>query len=96
MDLMSGGGPDVQLFWPFWSRDFRPFAGGLPLHSFTTHWGDLLGLLLDPWTVRGMLMEAVIFGPIYAATVVQRRTLRIVLGSLGAAAWILLALLANP
>jgi hypothetical protein len=96
MDLMSGGGPDVDLFWPLWSHGFRPFAGGLPLHSFTHHWGSLLDLLLDPWTVRGMLIEAVIFGPIYASTVVQRRALRVALAVLGASAWILLAVLARP
>src|SRR5689334_18352102 len=28
MDLLCGGGPWVALFWPFWSRSFRPVAGG--------------------------------------------------------------------
>lgn len=96
LDLMSGGGPDVALFAPFWNRDFHPVAGGLPLHSYTSAWGDLFSLLFDPWTIRGMLIEAVIFGPLFAATVVQRRPLDLVLGALGTGAWILLAALSGP
>jgi hypothetical protein len=96
MDLMNGGGPDVALFSPFWSRAFEPFPGGLPLHSYTTEWGGLLGLLFSPRTVFGMLTEASIFGPLFAATVVRRRPLDLVLGAVGAAAWTLMAILSNP
>ncbi len=91
MDLMNGGGPDVALFAPFWTRAFSPFPGGLPLHGYTTEVGGLLGLLFSPRTMAGMMIEAAIFGPLFAATVVQRRSLEIVLGVSGALVWILLA-----
>src|SRR5438552_10607479 len=63
MDLLSGGGPRVPLFRPIWNHEFSPVAGGLPLHSYSTSFGGLFGLLLDPWTLWGMLVEAAIFGP---------------------------------
>lgn len=96
LDLLSGGGPDVILFGPLWSRAFHPVAGGLPLHSFTTEWGDLFSLLFNPWTIRGMLVEAAIFGPLFAATVVRRRPLEVALGAAGAFVWILLATFSGP
>lgn len=96
MDLLSGGGPSVALAAPFWSRLFPPVAGGLPLHSYTSAWGDLFSLLLDPWTIRGMLVEAVIFGPLFAATQVQRRPLQIALASVGSIAWIVFAVRGGP
>jgi membrane-bound metal-dependent hydrolase YbcI (DUF457 family) len=91
MDLLSGGGPPVALFSPFWSRAFEPVRGGLPLHSYTTSVGGLFGLLFNPWTIWGMLVEAAVFGPLFAATVVQRRPLEYILGGIGAAVWIALA-----
>ncbi len=91
MDLLSGGGPSVALFWPLGRHAFQPVAGGLPLHSYTTSVGGLLGLLLDPWTIWGMLREAAIFVPLFAATVVQRRPLAIALGAGGALVWVLSA-----
>ena len=94
MDLLSGGGPPVGLFRPFWARLFAPIPGGLPLHSYTTSVGGLLGLLLDPWTIWGMAVEAAIFGPLFAATVVERRPLALTLGGLGALVWIGLAAMA--
>jgi membrane-bound metal-dependent hydrolase YbcI (DUF457 family) len=91
MDLMNGGGPDVALFAPFWKRAFSPVAGGLPLHGYTTEVGGLFGLLFSPRTILGMMMEAAIFGPLFAATVVQRRYLEITLGLAGALVWIVFA-----
>jgi membrane-bound metal-dependent hydrolase YbcI (DUF457 family) len=91
MDLLSGGGPPVALFAPLWSRAFPPVAGGLPLHRYTTSVGGLFGLLFDPWTLWGILVEAAVFGPLFAATVVPRRSLGIALGALGALVWVLLA-----
>ena len=91
MDLLSGGGPSVALFWPLWSHSFHPVAGGLPLHSYTTSVGGLFGLLFDPGTLWGMLVEAAVFGPLFAATIVQRRSLEIALGAIGALIWISLA-----
>ena len=91
MDLMNGGGPDVALFAPFWSRAFSPFPGGLPLHGYTGDWGGLAGLLFNPRTMLGMMIEAAIFGPLFAATVVQRRSLEITFGLAGALVWIVLA-----
>jgi membrane-bound metal-dependent hydrolase YbcI (DUF457 family) len=96
MDLLSGGGPDVVLFAPLWSRPFHPVAGGLPLHSYTTEWGGLWGLLFNPSTITGMMMEAAVFGPLFAATVVQRKSLAIALGVSGAVVWITFAALASP
>jgi membrane-bound metal-dependent hydrolase YbcI (DUF457 family) len=96
MDLMSGGGPDVALFGPFWNRPFHPVAGGLPLHSYTSDWSDLFGLLFNPGTIQGMMIEAAIFGPLFAATVVRRRPLAIALASAGAIVWILLATFSGP
>ena len=91
MDLLSGGGPSVVLFRPLWDRPFAPIPGGLPLHRYTTAWDGLFGLLLDPGTLWGMMIEAAIFGPLFAATVVRRRSLEIALGALGALVWISLA-----
>lgn len=92
LDLLTGGGPDVALFWPFWNRAFQPVPGGLPLTGYTTAVGGLPGLLFDPWTVWAMLVEAAIFGPIFAATVIGRRRYEIGLPILGAGVWILMAL----
>jgi membrane-bound metal-dependent hydrolase YbcI (DUF457 family) len=91
LDLLTGGGPDVALFRPFWTREFAPLPGGLPLTAYTSEWGGLFGILFNPWTIWAMMVEAVIFGSLFAATVVRRRSLQIGL-TLGAAAlWILLA-----
>ena len=95
LDLLTGGGPDVSLFWPFWDRAFRPVPGGLPLTGYTTAVGGLPGLLLDPWTLWAMLIEAAIFGPLFAATVIRRRRYGIGLAILGAGVWILMALAAS-
>jgi membrane-bound metal-dependent hydrolase YbcI (DUF457 family) len=95
MDLLTGGGPDVALFRPLWSREFRPVAGGLPLTAYTGSVGGLAGLLLDPWTLSAMMLEAAVFGPLFAATVVQRRPYEIGLSILGGGVWIALALAAS-
>jgi hypothetical protein len=92
MDLLSGGGPSVRLLGPFWSRSFEPIPGGLPLHRYTASVGGLFGLLFDPWTIWGMTVEAAIFGPLFASTVVERRWLRVTLAAAGAGLWITLAL----
>lgn len=94
LDLLTGGGPDVALFGPIWSREFQPRRGGLPLTSYTGDVGGLIGLLFDPWTIWAMLVETAIFGSLFAATVVQRPRLEIALASVGIAVWILLALAA--
>jgi membrane-bound metal-dependent hydrolase YbcI (DUF457 family) len=95
MDLLNGGGPDVALFAPFWRREFSPVAGGLPLHGYTSEVGGLLGLLLSPRTMLGMMIEAAIFGPLFAATVVQRRSLEIAFGVIGALVWVIFATFAR-
>lgn len=95
LDLMTGGGPDVALFRPFWNREFRPVPGGLPLTSYTSDVGGLFGLLFNPWTIWAMLVEGAIFGSFFAATVVQRRPLAIALVLAGSALWILMALAAS-
>jgi len=92
MDLLTGGGAPIVLFRPFWNRSFEPVPGGLPLHGYTSSVGGLLGLLFNPWTIWGMLVEAAIFGPFLASTLVQRRGLGIALAVAGAGVWILLAL----
>ncbi len=94
LDLLTGGGPDVALFRPFWSREFPPLPGGLPLTAYTSEWGGLLGILFNPWTIWAMLVEAAIFGSLFAATVVQGRYLQIALPLIAAAVWILLAVVA--
>jgi membrane-bound metal-dependent hydrolase YbcI (DUF457 family) len=96
MDLLSGGGPEVVLFAPLWNRPFRPVAGGLPLHDYTTEVAGLWGLLFSPSTITGMMMEAAVFGPLFAATIVQQRWLQIALGLAGAVVWITFAVLASP
>jgi membrane-bound metal-dependent hydrolase YbcI (DUF457 family) len=96
MDLLSGGGPDVVLFAPLWNHPFRPVAGGLPLHDYTTDVAGLWSLLFSPSTITGMMMEAVIFGPLFAATLVPQRWLQIALGLAGAVVWITFAVLASP
>src|SRR4051812_31302499 len=91
LDLLTGGGPEVALFRPFWPRESAPLPGGLPLTAYTSEWGGLFGILFNPWTVWAMLVEAVIFGSLFAATVVRRRSLEIGLTLGAAAVWILLA-----
>lgn len=88
MDLLNGGGPSVALFTPFWNRPFAPVAGGLPLHGYTHDWSDLAHLLLESRTLQGMLIEAAIFGPLLAATLVKRRPLDLALGAIGTFVWI--------
>lgn len=95
LDLLTGGGPDVALFRPFWSREFVPLRGGLPLTAYTSDVGGLLGLLFNPWTIWAMMVEGAIFGSFFAATVVQRRGFEIGLAAAGASLWILLALAAS-
>jgi len=92
LDLCTGGGPDVAPFQPFWGRAFAPMAGGLPLTAYTGDVGGLAGILFNPWTIWAMLVEAAIFGPMFAATVVDRRSRAIGLAAAGASLWILLAL----
>lgn len=92
LDLLTGGGPDVAPFRPFWSREFPPHPGGLPLTGYTGDVGDLFALLFDPWTLRAMLVEGVIFGSSFAATVVRRRPLAIALALAGTAVWALMIL----
>jgi len=94
MDLLTGGGPDVGLFRPFWSREFRPLPGGLPLTAYSSEWGGLLGILFNPWTLWAMMVEALIFGSLFAATVTRRRLFRFGLPPIAAAVWILLAAIA--
>jgi hypothetical protein len=93
MDLLNGGGPSVALFAPFWSRPLPPIAGGLPLHGYTHDWTDLGGLLLESRTMQGMLIEAAIFGPLFAATVVKRKPYNLALGAVGTVVWITFAVL---
>ena len=88
MDLLNGGGPSVALFAPFWSRAFSPVAGGLPLHGYTHDFTDLGHLLVESRTLHGMLVEAAIFGPLFAAAVIRRRPLDLALGAIGTVAWI--------
>lgn len=88
MDLLNGGGPSVALFAPFWSRAFPPIAGGLPLHGYTHDWTDLGHLLVESRTLQGMLIEAAIFGPLFAAAVVKRRPLDLALGAIGTLVWV--------
>ena len=93
MDLLNGGGPSVALFAPLWFRSFAPVAGGLPLHGYTHEWSGLGHLLLESRTLQGMLIEAAIFGPLFAAAVVNRRPLDLALGAIGTLTWISLAVL---
>jgi membrane-bound metal-dependent hydrolase YbcI (DUF457 family) len=95
LDLCTGGGPDVALFRPFWTREFQPRAGGLPLTGYTHHVGGLLDLLFDPATIWAMAAEGAIFGSLFGATVVQNPRFRIALAFAGTTLWILLALAAN-
>jgi inner membrane protein len=95
MDLMTGGGPDVGLFRPFFRRDFRPMAGGLPLTAYTSDVGGILGILLDPGTIGAMLVEAAIFGPLFAATLARRRGVQVGLSLLGATVWAVMAVSAS-
>jgi membrane-bound metal-dependent hydrolase YbcI (DUF457 family) len=95
LDLLTGGGPDVALFRPFWNRDFHPIPGGLPLTSYTGEVGGLFGLLFDPGTMWAMLVEGAIFGSLFAATVVQRRRFEVALTLIGATLWTLSALAAS-
>jgi hypothetical protein len=95
MDLLNGGGPSVALFAPFWSHPFAPVAGGLPLHGYTHDWTDLSHLLLEARTLRGMLVEALIFLPLFGAAVARTRPIQIGLGAFGIVAWIAFAVLAN-
>lgn len=91
MDLLTGGGPYVELFWPISGWKIEAIHGGLPLHQFTYDWTDLPSLLFDPHTLRGMLPEALVFGLLFAASVVRRRRFQVGIAAAGAAAWIAFA-----
>lgn len=95
LDLLTGGGPDVGLFRPFLGRKFRPVAGGLPLTGYTSDVGGIFGLLADPGTVGAMLVEAAVFGPLCAASLVPRPGVRIGLALSGAGVWAMRALFAS-
>jgi len=95
LDLLTGGGPDVALFRPFWNRELSPIAGGLPLTSYSNDVGGLLGLLFNLWTLQAMLVEGAIFGPLFAATLARRRRVGIGLALVGATVWFLMALAAS-
>lgn len=95
LDLLTGGGPDVAPFRPLWNREFRPMSGGLPLTSYSSDVGGLMGLLFDRWTLEAMLIEGAIFGPLFAAAVTRRRRVAIGMALLGATFWILIALAAS-
>jgi len=95
MDLLNGGGPSVALFAPLWFRSFAPVAGGLPLHGYTHEWSDLGHLLLEPRTLGGMLVETLIFLPLFGAAIGRHRPLQIGLGLFGVVAWSAFAFMAN-
>jgi len=95
LDLLTGGGPDVALFSPLWSREFHPMAGGLPLTGYSTEVVGLWGLLFSPETMSAMLIEGAIFGSLFAATVVRRRGYGIGWALVGTTLWTLLALAAS-
>lgn len=94
LDLLTGGGPDVALFRPFWNREFTPLPGGLPLTAYTSDWGGLFGILFNPWTIWAMMVEGAIFGSLFAATVTPRRALRVGLTLVATSIWTLLAVAA--
>jgi membrane-bound metal-dependent hydrolase YbcI (DUF457 family) len=95
LDLLTGGGPDVALFRPVWNCEFRPVSGGLPLTGYSSDVGGLFGLLFNRWTIQAMLVEGAILGPLFAATLVQRRLFGIGLALVGATLWILMTLAAS-
>jgi membrane-bound metal-dependent hydrolase YbcI (DUF457 family) len=94
LDLLTGGGPDVALFRPFWAREFAPLPGGLPLTAYTSEWGGLFGILFNPWTIWAMMVETAIFGSLFAATITRHRYLQVALPPIAGAVWILLAVVA--
>lgn len=87
MDLLTGGGPGVRLFWPFWTGELEPVTGGLPIHLSLSGWSHLSRLATDPWTWRGMIYEAAIFAPLAAAAMARRRQHQAALAAAGVLAW---------
>lgn len=87
MDLLSGGGPPVALFWPMSQAALFPIEGGLPLHGYTRDWTELGGLLLSPWTLAGMFREALIFGPFFLGSLVRSRAAGLALAGFGVLTW---------
>ena len=87
MDLLVGGGPRVTIFWPLWNEAFPPIDGGLPIHGVPRTWSRLLSVLTER-TLPGMLVEAGIFGPMFAASLARQRRSQVVLLAAGALTWL--------
>ena len=89
MDLLVGGGPRVALFAPLWNEALPTIDGGLPLHRRPRGWSGLLPLLTENRTLVRMVVEAGIFGPIFAASLVRQRRYQAVLVATGALTWLI-------
>ena len=95
MDFLTGGGGPIRFFWPLVDRCWFPVAGGLPLHYYTTDWTQLPGLLSYRGTLFNILVEVLIFGPLFAASILNRRALSLSLAGAGFLAWAIVAIVAN-
>ncbi len=92
MDLLVGGGPRVELFWPLGNEGFPPIDGGLPIHGVPRTWSRLLSVLMER-TLPGMVVEAGIFGPMFAASLARQRRSQVVLLAAGALTWLVYGIL---
>ncbi len=89
MDLLVGGGPRVALFAPLWNEALPAIDGGLPLHRRPRGWSGLLPLLTENRTLVRMVIEAGIFGPILAASLVRQRRYQVMLVATGTLTWLI-------
>lgn len=90
MDLMVGAGPRVALFWPLWDHSFETIEAGLPVHGVPRSWDSVWRRLMTR-TLPGMAVEAGIFGPWFAASIVRGRPQQILLMTAGAITWVIYA-----
>ncbi len=95
MDFLTGGGAPLVLLWPLWSGGFGPVEGGLPCHPYTTSWSKLPSLLFDWAAFRDMFYEALVFGPLLAASVLSRIRTRVLFATSGLAVWVALLVMAH-
>ena len=92
MDLLVGAGPRVALFWPVWDEALPTIEAGLPVHGVPRSWDGLMRRLTER-TLPRMAVEAGIFGPFFAASIVSRRSTQVLLIVAGAMTWLIYAII---
>lgn len=65
LDYLMGCGPGVQFFWPFWDRAYLFPIKIVPTAFYGQDTRSLFSILFYPLTLYGILLEIIIFLPLF-------------------------------